>query len=248
MTTLIIIFLSSLLGTIIGVMSGGGSSIISLPLYLWAGIPLPLAISTHKIYAAFTAPIAAYNYLKDLKIDWKFILVFSGIGLIGAYFGVQLVLEINANTLKTIIGIIIIIFVIYSYFQKDLGLKKHEVKSFTQKHLPYPLALIMGFYEGILGSGNGIAFIVLTTYSRGYDMVKALGHYNVVAFFWVTFAGILYIQKGFFDPGIMLAAILGASLGGYIGSRYAKHKGNRFIKIVFMVVGLILGIKLSLNL
>jgi uncharacterized membrane protein YfcA len=248
MTTLIIIFLASLLGTIIGVMSGGGSSIISLPLYLWAGVPLPLAIATHKLYAAFTAPIAARNYLKGLKIDWKFLLIFAGIGLIGAYFGVQFVLAINAETLKTIIGIIIIIFVIYSYFQKDLGLKTKKIQSFTQKNLPYPFALIMGFYEGILGSGNGIAFTILTTYSRGYDMISALGHYNAVAFFWVSFAAILYIQKGFFDPGIMLAAILGASIGGYIGSKYAKHKGNRFIKIVFIIVGLILGLKLSLNL
>lgn len=247
MEILIIVFLSSLVGTIIGVMSGGGSSIISLPLFLWAGIPLQLAIATHKLYCVFAAPLTSYNFLKGRKINWPFLLLFAAIGLIGAYFGVQFALSINEKTLKLIIGIIILIFVTHTYFKKEFGLKEKKIDSPIKRFISYFAALIMGFYESILGSGNGIAFAILAFYTRGFDLISALGYYSAIAFFWASFAAILYIQKGYFDFGIMLAATLGAIIGSYIGSKYARYKGNKFIKIVFITVGAILGIKLILN-
>lgn len=247
MMTFIIVFSSSLIATVLSSMSGGGASIISLPIFLWAGISLPLSIAAHKICATFWTPISAYNYLKDKKIDWSFLLLFSAIGLVGAYFGVQFVLTIDEKLLKLIIGLIIFSFAIYTYFKKDLGLKEKQVKSKIKRAISYLAALIMGFYESIMGSGNGIAFAALTFHTRGFDFISALGYYFAVAFFWVSFAAILYIQKGYFDFWIMLAAILGSVIGSYSGSKFAKYKGNKFIKILFVTVGSILGIKLMLN-
>jgi uncharacterized protein len=248
MEILIIVFVASLVATLLSSMSGGGASIISLPVFLWAGISLPLSIAAHKLCAVFWTPISAYNYLKDRKIDWRFLLSFAAVGLIGAYFGVQFVLSINEEILRTVIGVIILGFVIYTYFKKDLGLKEKKEKSKLKRILAYPISIIMGFYESIMGSGNGIAFAALTFHTRGFDFIDALGYYFGIAFFWVSFATVLYVQKGYYDFGIMLAAVLGSVIGSYAGSRYAKFKGNKFIKTVFMIVGAILGLKLILGL
>lgn len=244
----IIIFIASLAATFLSVMSGGGSSIITIPVYLWAGLSLPLAIAVNKISAVFFTPISAYNYLKDRKINWKFFMLFAVIGLIGAFFGVFFVLSTNDQILKLIIGSIILIFVIYVYFKKDLGLKEKKESSKIKRALAYIVALPMGFYESIIGSGNGIAFAVLTFHTRGFDLIDALGYYFGISFFWATFASILYIQQGFFDLGFVIASASGAVIGSYLGSRYAKHKGNKFIKMIFIIVGAILGLKLILNL
>jgi len=247
MEILIIVFFSSLVATLLSAMSGGGSSIVSLPIFLWAGIPLPLSIAAHKLCAAFWTPISAYNYLKDKKINWRFLLLFAAFGLIGSYFGVQFVLTINQELLKRIIGTIIFVFVIYTYFKKDFGLKEKQIKSKFKGAISYLVAIIMGFYESIIGSGNGIAFTALTYYTRGFDFIDALGYYFGIAFFWVTFAAILYIQKGYYDFGIMGAAIIGSVIGSYCGSKYAKYKGNKFIRLTFITIGAILGLKLILN-
>jgi len=247
MTTLVVIFLASLIATFISVISGGGTSTISLPVFLWLGIPLPLAIAINKVNAIFFTPISAYNYLKGLKINWGFLLLFAVIGLFGVYLGVKFVIGMDQVILKRIIGIIIVTFVIFTYFKKDFGLKKNPGESKIIKALSYPAALTMGFYEGIIGSGNGIAFTAITYYTRGFDFISALGYYFAISFFWVTFASILYISNGYFDFGMMLSSILGAVIGGYLGSKYAKYKGNKFIRIAFMVVGGILGLKLALN-
>ena len=102
----------------------------------------------------------------------------------------------------------------------------------------------MGFYESILGSGNGIIFTAITCRTRGYEFLTALGYYFGIAFFWVAFTAVLCSQKGYYDLRIMSAAVIGSLLGGYLGAKLAYRKGNRFTKKVFMIVGLFLGIRL----
>ena len=42
----------------------------------------------------------------------------------------------------------------------------------------------------------------------------------------------------------IIPAIIGSVIGGFIGSKYAKYKGDRFIKLMFVTVGGFLGFKL----
>ncbi|MFO7729322.1 MAG: sulfite exporter TauE/SafE family protein [Spirochaetia bacterium] len=238
------IFFASFGATMLSVMSGGGASVISLPIFLWAGVPLPTALSTHKICAMFWTPVSAWNYLRKGRIEWGFLLIFAAFGLAGAYFGVQFVVHIDQQVLEPIIGGFILLLVVYTYLHKDLGLHYRPAKGTMVRWFSYLAAVVMGFYESILGSGNGIVFTALSCRIRGFDFISALGHYFAVAFFWVAFSSFLYIEKGFFDLTVAISAVLGSLLGGYFGSRYARYRGNRFVKSIFIVVGLVLGIKM----
>ena len=42
----------------------------------------------------------------------------------------------------------------------------------------------------------------------------------------------------------MLALLAGSLIGGYVGSHYAIKKGNRWIKRVFKIVTILIGLKL----
>lgn len=243
----LLVFFSILFSTFLSSMSGGGSTAISLPIFLWAGVPLPLAIAVHRVAAMFWTPFSAQTYLKGRKVDWTFLFLFAAIGLVGMFFGVQFITQVDAEVLSKVIGGIILIFVLYSALKKDLGLKEHKVSSDFKRKLSYFLALPMGFYEGLLGSGNGIAFAALTFYTRGFDLIHALGYYFAIAFFWVTFESVLLIQAGYFDWKIMLAGVLGSMVGSTLGSRLARFKGNRFVKRVFIVIGALLALKLLLS-
>jgi len=228
-------------------MSGGGASVINIPVFLFLGMPFPLAMSTQKVSSTFWVLPASYNYLKGRKIDWTFLVAFSLVGLIGAYLGVQVILSLDTRVMEVVIGILVLSLVTYTYFKKDVGLKEVRIYSPAKRFIAYPLALILGFYESIFGSGNGILFSVVTFYTRGMDFVDALGYYFAVAFPWVVFAAGLLIFKGYFSFAVMIPAVLGSLIGGFIGSKYAKYKGNQFIKTMFVVIGGILGLKLLLE-
>ena len=172
-----IILLTTFLSTILSSMSGGGASIINLPVFLALGLPFPVVVSIQKVSSVFWVLPAAYNYLKGRKVDWTFISIFTSVGLIGVYFGVLAVINIPQRDIEAAIGFLIIFLVIYTYFQKGLGLKE-EGKEYGKgrKVLAYPFSLVLGFYESFFGSGNSILLAILTSFTRGFAFVDALGY------------------------------------------------------------------------
>src|SRR3989344_3029172 len=96
------VFFTALISTTLSSMSGAGSEMIMFPVFISLGMPIPLIIST-----AFTSNFlwllpAAYNYLKERVVDWKFVIGFSGVGLIGSYFGISFIENIDQHVYSTI--------------------------------------------------------------------------------------------------------------------------------------------------
>ena len=245
---LLIIFFTTFFAALLSSMSGGGVNAINVPVFLALGMPVPLALSVVSTNSVFWVLPAARNYLKGRKIDWKFLIIFSLIGLIGTYLSIKFILGLNQRTFELIVGPLIIFFAGYTYFKKELGLTEHKIYSRARQMFAYPFALLLGFYENAFGAGNALAFSLITFYTRGFDFIDALGHYYAVAFPWVVFGSALLIKSGFYDLKIMPVAVIGSVLGAYTGSRYARYKGNEFIKIAFVLIGGILGLKLLLGL
>lgn len=245
---LLAVFLTFFTATILSSMSGAGTSMITLPVLLTIGVNLPTAIAINQISGAFWVLPASYNYLKNRKVDWIFLVFFTLIGLIGAYVGVTINIHITQRYLEIVIGTIILCLVIYTYFNKGLGLKEVGKKySLFRKLLVYPFSLILGFYESFFGSGNGILFTITTFYTKGFDFIEALGHYYIVAFFWVVFSAILYTRNGYYNLQLTIPAVIGAVMGGFLGSKFGKYKGNKIIKLIFVILGSFLGIKLIIG-
>ncbi|HDQ13497.1 MAG TPA: sulfite exporter TauE/SafE family protein [Sediminispirochaeta sp.] len=175
-------------------------------------------------------------------------MLFSAIGLFGIYFGVRMVLSVDPSVFKPLVGAIILLLVVYTYRHKGLGLAAEPAVPTKSSLLLYPIAFFMGFYESFLGSGNGILFTIMTSRSRGYQLQTALGYYFAAAFVWVSLATVLYLSHGIVDPPIMASAISGSVLGAYTGARWARKKGNPFSRKVFLVAGLVLGLKMLFDL
>lgn len=243
----VLIFIAATIATVVSSMSGGGSSIIAVPVFLSMGFSLPLAVATQSLSGAFWVLPSAFNYLKGKKIDWKFLLLFAGIGTIGSILGALVLVSLNQRLLTAIVGAIILFLIGFMNYRRNTGLKE-EIRSDKRKALAYYFSFPMGFYEGFFGSGNGIFFTLVTTYTRGFDLINALGHYYAVAFPWVVVGALVLILKGYYSLPLMIPAILGSLVGGYLGSKYARSQGNRFIKVAFTIVGIILGLKLLLGL
>ena len=173
---MVAVFFTSLAATALGTMSGGGIEIIMYPVFISFGIPVPLIISTAFTTNIFWALPAAYNYLKGRVVDWTFVALFSAIGLVGCFLGISALLAVQPRVYQISIGVIILFFVAYLYLNKDLGLNEKREYSKTRGIFAYPFALLMGFYEVILGAGNAIALSILTFYTRGFDLIDALVH------------------------------------------------------------------------
>lgn len=230
--------------TLLSSMSGGGSSMITTPVWLMLGFPLPVAIASNDVNGALWTVVAARNYLRGHKIDWKLVTSLIGFGLIGAFCGTLVIMRCPPQNIERVIGAIIIFLVIFTFMHRKFGLE--EAPPRCNRFVTGLLGLPLGFYEAFFGAGNGIFTSSALAATRGLRILEALGYYYMVACVWCIFASTIYIANGNWDLRLMIPSVLGSFSGAAIGSKIGRKKGAGFVKTISVLVGTILGLKLIL--
>ncbi len=235
----------SFAATLLSSMSGGGSSMVTVPTWLFLGFPLPVAMATTMLSGTAWTLIAARNYLLGHKIDRRLLFGLIGFGLVGAYTATRVIITQDAKILKQVIGYLILGLVALVYIRRDFGLVSAEPR--LSKIWTSLAGLPLGFYEAFFGSGNGLFTATYLSTARGFDLLQALGYYYIMAFVWCSFASLLYISGGYWNLSLMLPAVVGSVLGAQLGSRIGRRRGATFVKRIFIAIGGILGLKLALG-
>lgn len=240
----IVLFISvtAFVATLLSSMSGGGSSMITTPIYLMLGFPLPVAIATNDVSGAAWSMAAARNYLRGHKIDFKLVTGLLTFGFAGAFAGTQVIMRSKPENIERVIGVIIILLVIFTYTQRKFGLEEKPPRA--NRLIASLLGIPLGFYEAFFGAGNGIFTSSALSATRGFRILEALGYYYVVASLWCTFAATIYISNGHWDLKLMIPSLVGSFIGGSIGSRIGRKQGAVFVKTISIIVGTVLGLKL----
>lgn len=241
----LVVFPVSFLASLLSSMSGAGASMLTTPVWLSLGFPLPVAISSNQLNGAAWTLLAARNYLKGKEVDWALIRIMVICGLAGAYAGTRIVRGVDPRVLQPIIGTIILSLVVLVACNPSLG------RSETSPRLSRPatgiLAFPLGVYEAFFGSGNGLFTSITLSKARGMSLITALGSYYLLAFFWNGFAVAVYACAGLADASLMLPSTAGSVLGAYLGSRIGRRQGHSLVRAVFLILGGVLGFKLVLG-
>ncbi|MEI6705207.1 MAG: sulfite exporter TauE/SafE family protein [Deltaproteobacteria bacterium] len=240
-----IVFSVAFLASLLSSMSGAGSAILTTPVWLSLGFPLPVAIASNQMNGAAWTLIAARNYLKGRILDRALIRNMVCFGLAGAYVGTVIVRSVDVHLLQRVIGCIIVGLVVVVGLNPSLG--RTESEPCLSRLLTGILAFPLGVYESFFGSGNGLFTSILLSKSRGLSLLTALGYYYVIVFAWNCFAVSIYIVSGLGNIRLMLPSTVGSMLGAYFGSRIGRRKGYGLVRALFLTVGGILGVKLALG-
>jgi uncharacterized protein len=242
---IMIVFVVAFLASLLSSMSGAGSAMLTTPVWLALGFPLPVAIASNQMNGAAWTLIAARNYLKGRVLDWPLIRYMVGFGIAGAYVGTVIVRNIDGHFLQRAIGVIIICLVAVVACNPDLG--RSQSTPCLSRSLTGILAFPLGVYEAFFGSGNGLFTSLLLSRVRGFPLLISLGYYYVIAFTWNCFAVAIYSSAGLADRRLMLPSTAGSVLGAYLGSRLGRREGYRLVRTLFLILGGILGSKLALG-
>jgi len=242
---ILIIFSAAFLASLLSSMSGAGSAMLTTPVWLALGFPLPVAIASNQLNGASWTLIAARNYLKGKALDWPLIRSMVCCGLAGVWLGTLIVRRFDGHQLQRVIGVIIICLVAVVACNPSLG--RSESEPCLSRRTTGLLAFPLGCYESFFGSGNGLFTSLLLSKARGYPLVTALGYYYVVAFTWNCCAVAIYTGAGLADARLMLPSTAGSMLGAYLGSRLGRRKGYRLVRTLFLTLGGVLGLKLALG-
>jgi uncharacterized protein len=217
----------------------GGGGLIQLPALL---IGLPGAapaqvLATNKFASVWGTATAAGTYWRRVRPDLRTALPMAAVAYLGAVAGALIGLNIPKAAFNPIILVMLIGVGGYTLLRPSLG--EATVLRWTgRRHTVVAMLIgfVIGVYDGALGPGTGSFFVLTLVGLMGYSFLEASAKAKIANL--ATNLGAITV----FAPGgdivwrvavVMAVANVG---GGYVGARTAVSRGNRFVRLVFIVV------------
>lgn len=237
MTIFSLVIFSFLAGFIDAVVGGGG--LIQLPALLinLPKAPLPTLFGTNKIAALAGTSIAAFQYSKRVKFDYRLLLAISASAGLASFIGAKWVSHINVNTLKPLILFILIAIAIYTFLKKDLGAVKTKNLTF-EKQLVFGMFIgfAVGLYDGFFGPGTGSFFVLGFVVVLGFQFIEASAYSKLINCITNISALTVFMSQGNYIIELALMMAVCNIIGNLIGAKMALKKGNGFIRTIFLFI------------
>lgn len=223
----------------------GGGGLISLPAYLFAGIPMHNALATNKFSSSMSTIVSTYRYIINKKFFLPVAIPSALAALIGSFFGAKATLALDEKYLRYFLLFALPAIAVFMLINKSFG----EEETYSEKSkssltiLAAASGLLLGFYDGFFGPGTGTFLMLIYAKVLGFNLVNASGNAKITNLSSNIGSLIQFILGGkvIFAVGI-IASFFGI-IGGWIGSGFAIHKGAKAIKPILVVVLIILFVK-----
>ena len=227
-------FLAGFIDAIVG---GGGLIQTPMGIILLPNLPVATIIGTLKIPSFSGTFFAAIQYLKKIEMNWKLLIVMMVLAVPSAYLGSTLLVYMSNDFMKPLLLVILSLLLIYTYVKNNFGMHAEKFHS-PIKQIIYAvlISIIIGFYDGFIGPGTGSFLVLAFVVILGFDFLQASANAKMVNLA-TNFGSIcLFLIKGKIIWLIAIPMSVCNALGGYIGAKLAISKGNKFIRIFFLVV------------
>ena len=239
----------SLTANLFSAFSGGGAGLIQLPALIFLGLPFPVALATHKVASVALGIGATGRHLRERGLEWPLTAFILACGLPGVILGANLILNVPDRLAELALGVLTAALGLYSWLRPGLG--QHHAPTHRDRWglgVGGAVLFVIGVLNGSLTSGTGLFVTLWLVGWFGLDYRRAVAYTLVlVGLFWngtgaVTLGVLAHIRWSWLP-----ALLAGSLLGGYLGAHLAIAKGNRWIKRVYELLTLVIGIKLILG-
>ena len=231
----------------IDAMAGGGG-LITLPVYMLAGLPVHNAIATNKISSFMGTSIATWEffklgYINVRKAAWCIVAALTGSAL-----GARLALAINDHIFKVLMLFILPFVAFYVIRNQNFA---HPNKPFSERRtqlLSTAFAFLVGIYDGFYGPGTGTFLLLLLTGAARLSLQEANGLTKAIN--WTTNLAALtvFALSGKTLWSLGLTAGLFNIAGNHLGVKLFTKGGASFVRPAILLVLAIFMVKITTDL
>ena len=224
----------------------GGGGLISLPAYLFAGLPVHTAIGTNKLSSTCGTSLTTIRFIRNGLIHWKLALPGIAAAMVGSAFGSNFSLIVEETVIRQVLFVVLPLaaFIVLNprFFPKT---KESELRIDARTLTVCVLtALIIGFYDGFYGPGTGTFLIIAFTAFARLSVGMANAHAKAINLTTNITSLIVFLRGGTVMISLGLAAAACNMLGNYIGSGLAMRDGAKITRPVILIVLVLLLLKL----
>jgi uncharacterized membrane protein YfcA len=230
----VIIFIVALVAGFLGATVGGGG-MIAIPTLLFLGFPPQVAVALNKVGDVGAFISAVNQYWKSKKIDWPVAIPLALVVIVGSVIGAQIMVSLKTDVLEIMIGVMILLYLPFFFFNKKLGLKQTN-PSKTKKTIGFILYALLAVEGAIIGAGGGTVILIIMMYFFGYEIVRGYATNTPAEIFSALIPAIIYGLHGFIPLVPAVVIFTGMLIGGFVGAHTAIKKGNLWVKNLLTVV------------
>lgn len=224
----------------------GGGGLISLPAYLFAGLPVHLAIGTNKLSSACGTSLTTARFIRGGLIRWKLALPGIAAAMIGSGLGSRLSLLADERIIR---GVLFAVLPAAAFIVLNPRLfPERAARELTVDRRTVTVcilaSLVIGFYDGFYGPGTGTFLIIAFTAFAGLSVGAANAHAKAINLTTNITSLLVFLRGGTVLIPLGLAAAACNMLGNYIGSGLAMRGGAKITRPIILVVLTLLLLKL----
>ncbi|GAB3908062.1 sulfite exporter TauE/SafE family protein [Mucilaginibacter boryungensis] len=266
--TLIILigaYFAGLLGSLTGL--GGGFIIIPL-LTLGLHVNIHYAIGASLVSVIATSSGSAAAYVKEGITNIRIGMFLEIATTIGALAGAMLALHVQTHVIAVIFGLILAFSAVMSFIKKVEVINAEGSAAATALRLnstfPTPngpvkygvcnvgggffMMVFAGLISGLLGIGSGaLKVLAMDTIMRIPFKVSTTTS-NFMIGVTAAASAVVYLQRGYIDPGLSMPVVVGVLLGALSGSKILVHTtSSGWLRWLFTIVVGILAFQMIYN-
>lgn len=267
----LILFIGAILAGILGSLTGLGGGVVVIPLLtLGLGVDMRYAIGAALVTSIATSSGAAAAYLKEGVTNTRIGMFLEVATTTGAVIGALVAVYLPTDFIAILFGVVLIFSAAVSIRKKEnspsnnnhtSGILATKLKMngsypdgdktihYRVHHVAggYGLMTIAGVLSGILGIGSGaLKVLAMDTVMRIPFKVSTTTS-NFMVGVTAAASAVVYLQRGYIDPGLAFPIIVGVLIGAFCGSKILLKAPVRMLRIIFCCLITILAIQMIYN-
>ncbi|MDV3955861.1 sulfite exporter TauE/SafE family protein [Elizabethkingia anophelis] len=264
----LILLVGAYMAGFLGSLTGLGGGVIIIPLLtLVFHVDIRYAIGAALLASIATSSGAASAYVKEGITNIRLGMFLEIATTIGAVIGAFIAIYMPTNAIAVIFGVVLI-------FSAAMTVrKKHEAKLTKGSKLSeklklnstYPvngekvsyqltnvaggfsLMTLAGVLSGLLGIGSGSLKVLAMDSTMKIPFKVSTTTSNFMIGVTAAASAVIYLQRGYMDPGIAFPVVLGVLAGALTGAKILPKINPKILRIIFAVAITAVAIEMIIN-
>ncbi|RVU02032.1 sulfite exporter TauE/SafE family protein [Mucilaginibacter limnophilus] len=262
----LILFLGAYAAGFLGSLTGLGGGFVIIPLLtILLHVDIHYAVGASLVSAIATSSGSAAAYVKEGITNMRLGIFLEIATTIGAFIGALVAVYISAHYIALLFGFILIASSIISLRKKEnhINTKKSYLADKLKldgeypdgdTHIPYKIAnvgggfflmMLAGMVSGIIGIGSGALKVVVMDGLMRIPFKVSTTTSNFMIGVTAAASAVIYLQRGYIDPGVCMPVVIGVVLGAITGSKIlVKTQSSNLLKWLFAGIIFLLAVQM----
>lgn len=266
----LILFCGAILAGMLGALTGLGGGVVIIPvLTLGFGVDMRYAVGAALVTSIATSSGAASAYIKERITNVRIGMFLEVATTLGAVVGALLAIYLPTNAIAVLFGVVLIFSALMSLRKKNqnidysqpgdkLGVALRLNGSYpTENGIVhynvrrvfggFSLMTFAGVLSGILGIGSGALKVLAMDTMMKIPFKVSTTTSNFMVGVTAAASAVVYLQRGYIDPGLAFPIVVGVLIGAFFGSKILMKVNVKTLRLIFSIVITLLAFQMIYN-